>query len=343
MTMDETTDGNTDLKDRSAGLIALGIVQILIGALCALAVPLMLLATVVPMALEEGTSTGTSPAMMIPGILTYLAMAVWFIWMGIGSIKARRWARALVLVTSWFWLISGAFALILMAFVLPDMYGQMGESGELPEAMAKITLYFTMGFMALFYVILPGLLVVFYGSRHVKATCERKDATERWTDRCPLPVLAVSVATAVCAAWIPMMGLYGWAIPWFGTILTGTAGALVWLVFIVFLVYVSRGMYRLSIEAWWCATLLIVAWGASTVLTFTRIDMVEFYEKMNLPAEQLEIMSQYDLMEKFPIALITGLWVVALLAYQLYIKRYFAGLPGVQNAHPTETSNRSES
>jgi len=44
----------------------------------------------------------------IISILFYALLAVLFVWLGIGSIMARRWARALVLVSSWFWLVGAS-------------------------------------------------------------------------------------------------------------------------------------------------------------------------------------------------------------------------------------------
>lgn len=334
MAMDEMTDGNPDFKDRSAGLIAFGIIHIVLGGFCALLVPFTLMAAFASMAIDDSASASTSPIMMIPGVIAYILMAVWFIWMGIGSVKARRWARALILVGSWFWLVSGAFALILMAFMLPGMYDQMGEAsgGGLPETMARVIMYVTMGFMALFYVVLPGLFVAFYGSRHVKATCEHKDATERWTDRCPLPVLGVSLASAVFASWIPMMGVYGWALPFFGSVLSGPAGAIVAIVFMVILVFVSRYTYRLNIVGWWCAMVSTVVWGASVGITFMRVSLADLYAAMDLPAEQVELMEQYDMLQGPSMVVMTGVWFVAIFAYLLYIKRYFVQSTELSNS-----------
>jgi len=54
---------------------------------------------------------------------------------------------------------------------------------------------------------------------------------------------------------------YGWAIPFFGFILTGPSGAGVMLLVMLLFGYVAWGTYRLSINAWWCAVLLITAWA----------------------------------------------------------------------------------
>ena len=82
---------------------------------------------------REDATEVASVRMMIPGILFYTLLAVWFIWVGIGSIKARRWARALILISSWLWLICGVSGFVIILLLLPNMYDQMGESGKVPK------------------------------------------------------------------------------------------------------------------------------------------------------------------------------------------------------------------
>ena len=125
---------------------------------------------------------------------------------------------------------------------------------------------------------------------------------------------------------------YGWTIPFFGTILTRMTGAGVALVCLMLSGYVAWGLYKLRIQAWWCAVLLIILWALSTVITFSRVSMLDFYEKMNFPERQLEIMKQYDMPEGSTMALFFGLWVVGLLAYLLYTKKYFPPPATQQNA-----------
>ena len=102
------------------------------------------------------------------------------------------------------------------------------------------------------------------------------------------------------------------------------AGAAVAFVGMLLFGYVAWGLYKLRIKAWGCAVLLIILWALSTVITFSRVSMLDFYEKMNFPQRQLEIMKQYDILESPAMVLPFGLWVVGLLAYLLYTKKYFA-------------------
>ena len=325
----EQTTQSADFKHRKTGLVVFGILQIIFGGICALMVPLMILGMIASTTLKDSSTMSINAKMMIPGLLFYILLAVWFIWIGIGSIKARRWARALLLVSSWLWLISGIGGLILMLVFMPDMYNQMAQGGQMPKEMAVIMKYAMLGFMAVVYVIIPGMFVLFYGRKNVKATCEFRDPKVRWTDKCPLPVLAVSLMYGFWAGSMLLMGFYGWAIPFFGRILSGVTGAGMALVGILLLGYVAWGTYRLRIKAWWCAVLVIIGWAISTGITFSRVSVWDFYEKMNFPEQQLEIMKQCGMPPISAMALFFGVWVVGFLGYLLYTRRYFL-LPSTQ-------------
>ena len=206
---------------------------------------------------------------------------------------------------------------------MPDMYDRMGESDQMPPEVARIMKYVMTAFMTVLYVIIPAVLVLFYGSKNVKATCEFRDSRVRWTDKCPLPVLALSLMFGFWAVSMLFTVCYGCAIPFFGSILTGLSGAGVVLLVTLLAGYVAWGTYRLSINAWWCAVLVIIAWALSTAITFSRVSILDFYEKMNFPEQQLDIIKQYSIPQCYAITLFCGLWLVGLIGYLLYTRRYF--------------------
>jgi hypothetical protein len=300
-----------------------GILQILFGGLCALMAPLMIFGMVMNATMNKDTANPVGWHMMIPAIGVYAAMAAWFITMGIGSVLARRWARALILISSWFWFIGGMIGFAVVSMYLPSMYDQMGEDGKIPEAMIVGMKVGMVVFMAMFYVILPGLLVLFYSGRDVKATCEHRDPRIRWTDKCPLPVLGMSLMCAVWAVSLLSMGAYGWVMPFFGTILSGLPGAGVTVALMLLLAYAAWGLYKLDIKAWWCVLMLNIVWLVSTVLTFTRVGFQAFYDKMNLPAQQLEQVQQFSRLWEHIMYVPMVIWLVLIVAYLVYIRRYF--------------------
>jgi hypothetical protein len=314
-------------RDRKTALVVFGVFEVILGALCAVIIPFMIFGTIASAALDKSPAGPVSLRMVIPGVLFYAVAAAWFIWLGIGSIKARRWARALLLVSSWIWLVAGIFGFILMLVMMPGMYERMGQEGQIPEEMAAVMKYVMLGFMGVIYVVIPGALVLFYGSRNVKATCESRDPRVRWTDKCPLRVLALSLMYAYGAGSALLMGFYGWTIPFFGFILSGFGGAVAALVATALCVYVAWGTYRLRMKAWWCAMLLTVAGAASTAITFSRVSLWDFYEKMNFPEQQLEMMRQYGMPHSSTMALFSGVWLLGFLGYLLYTRRYFTSSP----------------
>jgi hypothetical protein len=322
MTDYEETLQSADFKDSKTGLIVFGILHIIFGGFCALMVPFMIFGMIASAFLGMSDPPSMRTTMVIPGLLLYLLLAVWFICMGIGSIKARRWARALILVSSCLWLICGFSGLIFILLLMPDIYDRMGENEQIPPELARIMKYVMAAFMTVLYVLIPAVLVLFYGSKNVKATCRFRDPQIRWTDKCPLPVLALSLMFGFWAVSMPFTGLYGWAVPFFGFILTGIRGAAVVLVVMLLSGYIAWGTYKLSIKAWWAAVLLIIAWALSTGITFSRVSILDCYEKMNFPEQQFDIMKQLSISQDY-LLLFSGLWFVGFLGYLLYTRRYF--------------------
>ena len=192
----ESAPSPVDYKNRSTGLIVFGILTILLGCICALFVPLMIFSQVM-----AAKTTGTPPnfSTILPGASLYGILAVASIWLGIGSIKARRWARALLLIFSWSWLITGIVMTVAMVFLLSRIL--LTDSTGTRTAIRMVP-FVMMAIIAVFLVVLPVIWTFFYGSWHVKATCEARNSVVCWTDACPLPVLA-------CSLWLifgaPMM------------------------------------------------------------------------------------------------------------------------------------------
>lgn len=181
-----------DFKNRRTGLIVFGILEILLGGLAALLIPLMIFGQVMA---AQVTHEPTPLRQIIPGVVIYGIAAGALIGLGIGSCKIRRWARALSLIVAWSWLAMGIISIGAMGFFLPSILktAPQPQGQALPESAMLVVMLVTMLFMGILFVVVPGVLVIFYQSRHVRATCEAQDPTPCWTDACPLPVLAMSL------------------------------------------------------------------------------------------------------------------------------------------------------
>jgi hypothetical protein len=70
--------------------------------------------------------------------------------------------------------------------------------------------------MACIYILLPGVFLVLCHRESVHATCQRRDPMTRWTDRCPMPVLALSILLAFSVVSMSWVVPYGCVMPLFG-------------------------------------------------------------------------------------------------------------------------------
>jgi len=312
-----------EYKDRSTWLVVFGIIEIIIGALFIFSSlsNLMLLTGI-----SDTQGLDTPSSSLIISFLFTIAIAALFITLGIGSIKAKRWARTLTYITSWLWLLIGIIGFIFAVIIAPGLMEQIAESSEfedIPEGFLDFITYLTLAFIAIFYVVLPALFVWFYGNKNVVATCERKDPKENWTDRCPQNILAISLAFTVSAFAVLSAGTYGWTVPFFGIILSGGVGAAVVIVSSLFLGYTALGLYKLDVKAWWYAVVLTFAWSISFIITYPRYSLSDFYEKMNLSTEQIEVIDNISVLDGPIIVIITGLVGILFIGYMFRIKKQF--------------------
>ena len=81
-----------------------------------------------------GPGGGDERPVMLGGGLVYLLGAAFFGALGVGTLRARRWARTIGLVTSWMWLVFGIFAVVVMIFILPKMMAGLSAAGGASEA-----------------------------------------------------------------------------------------------------------------------------------------------------------------------------------------------------------------
>jgi hypothetical protein len=256
-------------------------------------------------------------------------MAGAFIWLGIGSIQMRRWARALSLCLGWIWLVTGVFSCGALVFTLPSMEVAMRQSTqqsgqEMPAIALLIAQTFAVIFAVVFYIVIPGALVLFYRSRHVKMTCEIRDPATRWTDRCPLPVLAMALVQAFGAVSILLMlPQYGRAFPFFGVILKGITALGMHLVFAIFSLYAACGFYRLKIKAYWLYFTVMILFGTSTIITFAGGHLVDYYEAMDLPKAQLQLIQQMPLLHSQALVWIGLAGFLIFAGFILWLKKYF--------------------
>jgi len=311
-----------ETKDRSTLLFAFGLVEVVLGLFCLL----MAAVTVLGVAAGPGGPAAPDPRMMVPGILFYVLLALYYITTGIGSVRLRRWARPIVLIGSWFWLVSGVFAMAMVTTFLPTIMAQAPKPpGTTSEVMATAEgcMFF---FLAIFYLILPGVFVSVYGSPGVRATFERRDPVARWTDRCPTPVLGLSFLLAYAALGM-LFGATMPALPLFGFAVGGAASTVLCLGLAGLLGFLALAVYRLRPWAWWTA-LLFWLLGAASAVSFVvqGFDWQKFYGQMGLPPDQIamiEKMGVFNFLKTPEFLGLVGAAIAGSLAFLLWVKKHF--------------------
>jgi len=311
-------------KDRYAGLVVFGIFTILLGCLAALFVPLMLVGRMAaPAGSAQPPLSSILPAMIVYGIL-----AVALVWLGIGSIMARRWARALLLIFSWSWLVMGVLGLIFLMIFLPKMLMNISDASSGHPAMppeVRVTMMVTMAIIfGGIFVLMPAVWTFFYNSRHVKATCQARDPVMRWTDACPLPVLGLSAWLAFSAPMLlitPIITGHG-VMPFFGMFLSGIPGGLFCLVTACVWGYAAWALYKLKPRGWWIIFIAIIVFMTSTVITFSMHDPMEMYRLMGYPKEQIAQIEKSGLFAGKGFVWLCMIWIVPFLGYLWFVRKF---------------------
>ena len=327
-------------RDRGTGLVVFGVFQIILGLLAALMVPLVALGAFMS---RLGPGGSMRPGQFLSGVASYAFIAAALVALGIGSVQMKRWARALSLVISWYWLIIGVLMTVLLTAMLPvtmrsalaqvQQNSPAGPSPQLSTGVMAVILTLIIIFAAFFLIAVPIAFVVFYGRRDVAETVRHRDPIERWTDRTPLPVLGASVVLALGSLYLLLVGLTNPVFPFFGKYLTGVAASACFLVTAALDTYLAVALFRLQSSGWWIAAVTVPVRLLSMILTYARADMMQAYSKMGMSDAQLKMLSSNPMFRGHVLLWWSLISMVLLFAYLLWLKRYFK-TPAPSHAAP---------
>ncbi|MEP6822017.1 MAG: hypothetical protein ABI946_06675 [Chthoniobacterales bacterium] len=274
---------------------------------------------------------------MLPVAALYGVLAVILIWLGVGSIMARRWARALLAIWSWSWLAMGLIscvAMALMASHFAEVIRAAQPPGQPPLSSGARTALMLVPIVMLgfLFILLPLIWGLFYSGRNVKATCEARDPVVRWTDRCPLPVLAVSLWLAFGTLSMLVMPVFHSGVrvaPLFGFLLSGVAGTVFYIALSAVWGYAAWAVYRLEWRGWWVVFLALILFGLSNAITYSVHDLSDVYALMGYPPAQVEQMRTLGFSGRSPMAWLSAVFILPLLGYLWYVRRFFRRDGGV--------------
>jgi hypothetical protein len=318
-------------KDRSTGLLVFGVLTILLGGIAGLMTLVMIVGSLVPN--RAASEQEMSRAALVPGLLMYAGMTVALVWLGIGSIKAQRWARALLLILAWSGLALGVEILVTMSFLLPKLLA--ASAAQLPSGPNQISPEQFTGiiqavslFMGLLLLAVPLAGILFYGREDVKATCERRDPRTRWTDACPLPLLALSLWLW---AVVPSMALASLSnhgvLPLFGGFVRGWVSMVLCLLLAGLLGWTGWRIYRRDAMAWWVLLGLITLGGTSNFMTVSRHNSAELYRNMGYSEGQVAQIATTGITDGSLMLWLSVGTLIPLFGYLLWVKRHVRWQP----------------
>lgn len=304
-------------KDRRVGLVVAGTLEIVLGILCfTLAMLLLIVVSTTGLGGMKG-----SQFWMAMGGMFYLT--AWFIVMGLGSLKAKRWARALVLVGAWVTVFFGTLALALVLYILPEVHALMTASGFIAPMVAMGILYFVIFVLFVLQVLFPVLAIIFYNLQGVQATCERINPEPCWTDRVPLPLLAMGFISAMGCLSIVAGVTTNYVVFVYGKVVSGGYGFLVTLCISAGFGYVGWGAFRRKMHAWWGAYALVLITSSSMMLTFSGLEVETLFAQMGYTAGQIERLGHFKAFNPAMLTFISCIWGIMACIYLVWVRDCF--------------------
>jgi hypothetical protein len=315
-------------RDRRGGLLACGIILILCGGLAALGIPLVLLGALLS---RKATGSAMPVGTYFTSVMTYSFLAGLLVTLGIGSIQVRRWARALVMILSSVWLTVGILVTVLITAVLPASFmagfrqgASMNPNAPAPSpALIAVILTIFIVLFSVFLVVLPLGLLLFYRTNNVAETFQHRDPQPRWTDRCPMPVLTISLLFACAAPYYLFMSFTTPLIPFFGRYLTGIPGGLGCALLAGLDAYLALSFFRLKLVGWWVAVGYLTLRTVSAAITFRRGDLLRAYSSLGWKEPQLQAMASNPIFRSGVVLWWSLAFTLLFLGYVVWLKRYF--------------------
>lgn len=312
---------NVPHRDRSLALGVVGALEILAG------IGLLGLTALLALALADTAAlqrAGVQAGALVLSAGIYGALAIAAIVVGIGLIACRRWARALSLIAAWAMAILGGFLAVTYAVLMPTIMRAIpAPPGQGPVPVAVVTIASIL--FAVIVLLVPGALVAWVlGGDDVRLTCEWRDRAERWTDRCPLPVLAMSLMYGFAALALLPTGLTTPALV-AGRVLTGAPALAFYAAAAIVMGVLAAGLYRLKPWAWLGAVAVTILGfvNAATVLREGVLDDV--YRAMGMPEEQVRL--SLGLLSAPGMLFTMGLSMAGVAAWLLLIRKHFRSHP----------------
>ena len=266
-----------DVSPRRAGLVAWGVVLVVLGAIAGVCVILAVAAYggALNAFMAGAGRRGRPPSVPVLDALTLLglflltAIAVGGVWTGIASCQARRWVRPIVMIASvavgTFWLIQAVGDLLLLPTLLDKLSQatferQRHELPSLGTVLGVQTL--RVGLMLGLGVVVPWMAYRFYASPQTVDLLDRTDAHLRWTDRLPVGTLGWTLLSGLVGVSL-LLSLTRPTLTAFVVVLRGQEAIIGLSVLGILLLWAAVMCYRGERTGWIVSLVLLIALRAS--------------------------------------------------------------------------------
>ena len=308
-------ESQTDFKDRTLILTIIGIGLLFIGVAAFFLGPIEMYAFYLFSAggrfHYEGFGFGSFMFANIAWqVIGYYGIALLLIPLGYGHMRLRRWARGMMLSLLWCWLILGLPLMIVFLFML-----SVKDLSATASAFVVITL-------GISYLLVSGWLIRFYQSLDVQQTFEAKDQNSYWIETRPLPILTLTVLCTFYVVVLHVPLFLNGIFPVFGAWLSGIEGIYALATCIVCLAWLTWGVARQRLWAWWGSAVYFTALTLSTIITLVQSSFSEMVLLMRLPPRELEFLKGVPL-QGAHFALFFGIPLIGALALIITARRYF--------------------
>lgn len=318
-------------KDRSGRIKAMGVLQLMLGGFSLLLAVLVLLGALLSLAVagESWAASVTVPSVVSSVSILFLGGG-FFVLVGIGSIRLKRWVRPLVLSLMWPALIVGVLDFGLSIYLIPMLFDAVtlaggAEGAGLPGTVVSVVVFVSLSMIFIVGIVVPGAQVLLYQGAAVKQTLEERDPEPGFVDRCPAPVFGLAVGFVLCG--LLQLSLIGYGVaPFFGVLLTGAAAVGALLAELALSLVVAVFVYRGSLRGFWAGLGYLGFLYAKYAVAFLIVALPDFYLASGVLSQpETELMER--LFEGLPIAWIAQIiWLLSAGAAALYmwgIKRHF--------------------
>jgi hypothetical protein len=306
---------NDRYKDRTALLVVIGVLLLLVGVAAAVFGPAEVycfyLFSEGGRLFYEGFGFGSLMFGVISWqIIGYYAIALLCVPLGYGHVRPRRWARVLTLSLLYCGLIVGIPLMLVFLLML--------SVKDLSPTAASLLV----AALALSYLLIPGLLIRFYRGQDVRQTFEAKDTNSSWIESIPQPVLVLAV---LCVFYVIVMHIplfFNGIFPLFGIWLSDIQGFLALDISILSLAALTWGVLRQSAWAWWGSVGYFGLLTLSSVVTLMQSSFSDILSLMRFPPTEMDALQEVPL-QGAHFAPLIGIPLVLTLGVVILSKRHF--------------------